>query len=116
MLQKKKVVLYGRTLFIAGLGESLSADPGLEIRRVEAGEGNDLERMCHEVPDIIIVEMGVASGNLTLSLLREYPTVTLIALNPESERLLILSVKQQTVLAAADLEKVIWTSQPCEKE
>jgi hypothetical protein len=114
-VQNKKVVLCGGSLFIAGLDASLSAIPGLEIQCVNVHEEKDLEKLYSDGPNVIIVEMGLASGNLTLKLMREYPHVTLIALDPESESLLILSVRHHIVLAAADLEKVIQASPPYEE-
>jgi DNA-binding NarL/FixJ family response regulator len=107
MPEKKKVILYGSSLFIAGLDASLSDIPGLEIQRVEARLGNDLELVRAGTPDVIIVDLGVASKNLTLALLQKFPGVTMIGLDPESDQLLILSVQQQKAQAAADLVKVI---------
>jgi DNA-binding NarL/FixJ family response regulator len=104
---KKKVILYGGSLFIAGLDASLSTVPGLEIQRVEAHAGNDLELVRAGTPDVIIVDLGVASKTLTLALLQKFPGVTMIGLDPESDQLLILSVQQQKAQAAADLVKVI---------
>ena len=114
-MQNKKVVLCGGSLFIAGLDASLSAIPGLEIQRVIVHEEKDFEKLSNDGPHVIIVEMGLASGNLTLKLMREFPHATLIALDPESDDLLILSVKRRIVLAAADLKKVIQASPPYEE-
>ncbi len=110
MAKTKKVILYGGSLFIAGLYTSLSATPGLEIQRLEAKEGNDLDRVRACAPDVIVVELGAASKNLTFALLKKFPGVTLIGLDPESDRLLVLSIQQHTALAAADLVKVIQAS------
>ena len=107
MPKTKKIILYGSSLFIAGLDASLSAIPGLDIQRVEAKAGDDLEHVRAVAPEVIIVEMGIASKNLTFTLLQKFQGVTLIGLNPESDHLLVVSVQQQTALAAADLVKVI---------
>ena len=111
-MQNKKIVLCGGSLFISGLEASLSANPGLEIQSVIVQEEKDLEKLSNYDPHFIIVEMGLASGNLTLKLLREFLRVTLIALDLDNDELLILSVKRRIVLAAADLEKVIQASPP----
>lgn len=116
MQQMKRVVLFGGSLFIAGLDASLSAIPGLEIQHVVGREEKDLLQVCKKAPNVIIVEMGFTSGNLTLTLLQKFPRATLIALDPESDRLLILTVKREIVLAAAELEKVIKASPPSEEE
>jgi hypothetical protein len=107
MQDTHKIVLYGGSLFIAGLDASLSSIPGLEIERVEADAGNDMERVRAAKPDVIIVELGIASCNLTLTLMTKFPGVTLIALDPESDRLLTLSVQEHTAWAVADLVKLI---------
>jgi trans-aconitate methyltransferase len=83
---------------------------------VEACEDNNLDRVRAGAPDVIIVDMGIASRNLTLTLLQKFPGVTLIGLDPESDRLLVLSVQHQTALAAADLVKVIQHPQPNEED
>jgi hypothetical protein len=114
MQKKQKILLYGGSLFIAGLNASLMAIPDLEIERVEAQAGNDMEWLRAARPDVIIVELGIASSNLTLTLITKFPGVTLLALNPESDRLLILSVQEQSVMAAADLVKVIHAHHPLE--
>lgn len=111
MPKSTKVILYGSSLFIAGLNASLSTIPGLEIERVEVHEGNDLERVRAAKPEVIVLEMGVTSKNLSLSLLQKFPGVRLIGLNLESDMLMILSVQEQKALAAEDLVKVIKVSQ-----
>ena len=107
MPQTKKVILYGSSLFIAGLDSSLSAAPGLEIRRLEVEAGSLLEQVRTGTPDVIVVDLGVAPGNLTFNLLQKFPDVTLLGLNPENDQLLILTIQQRKAQEAHDLLRVI---------
>ena len=104
-----KVILYGGSLFINGLSISLSAIPELEVHNVEAQTDDDLEWVRAEAPDVIIAELGIASGTMAPYVMKKYPGVTLIGLDTESDRLLIFSIKEQTAVAANDLVKVIQT-------
>lgn len=112
MSQTKKVILYGGSLFINGLSISLSAIPNLEVKRMEAQIDDDLEWVRTEAPDVIIAELGIATGTMAPILIKKYPGVTLIGLDTECNRLLVFSIKQQIALAANDLVKVIQTKNP----
>lgn len=107
MLQKKKVVLYGSSLFITGLEASLKVVPDLEIQRVEVKQQDSLDRLRAQAPDVIIIELGIATGDKTINLLKSFPGVALIGLDPESNQLMVLSLQQESVLTTADLVQVI---------
>jgi DNA-binding NarL/FixJ family response regulator len=107
MLQKKKVVLYGSSIFIAGLEASLKAVSGLEIQRVELQRDDSLDRLLTEAPDVIVIELGISSGDQAFSLLKAFPGVALIGLDTESNRLLVLSMQQESAMTTADLVQVI---------
>jgi len=107
MLQKKKVVLYGSSLFITGLETSLKVVPDLEIQRVEVRNQDSFDRLRNEAPDVIIIELGITAGDQTINLLKAFPGVALIGLDPESNRLLVLSMQQESAMTTADLVQVI---------
>jgi len=107
MMQTKKVVLYGSSLFIVGLEASLADVPRLDIQRLEAQRDDSLARLRAAAPDVIIVDLGASPGDQAFALLKEFPGVVLISLDLESDRLLVLSVHQQASLAVADLVEVI---------
>ena len=107
MQQSRRVVLYGSSLFISGLDASLSAVSGLEIRRVEGCGGDTLARVQSCAPDVVVIALGPASGDLVLALLRDLSGIILIGLDPESDRLLVLSAQQPVALGAADLIGII---------
>jgi DNA-binding NarL/FixJ family response regulator len=107
MVQKKKVVLYGSSLFITGLETSLKVVPDLEIQRMEVRNQDSLDRLRTEAPDVIIIELGIAAGDQTINLLKAFPGVALIGLDPESNRLMVLSMQQESAMTTADLVQVI---------
>ncbi len=102
-----KVILYGNSLFIAGLQSSLEGVPGLELLRVDPQPDLLQERICASRPDVLILESDAIAQKLSRLLLKELPHLTLIALDPESDRLLVLSVQRESPLAAADLVRLI---------
>src|SRR3990172_3862922 len=107
MMQTKKVVLYGSSLFIVGLEASLAAVPGLGNQRVDVQRDDSLDRVRAAAPEVIVVELGAAPGDQAFTLLKEFPGVVLIGLDLESDQLLVLSAHQQPSQAAADLVEVI---------
>ncbi len=111
MMQTKKVLLCGSSLFITGLQASLDAVAGLDLRRVQAQPDLLQKRLCEEAPDVLILELGTLPGDFSLTLLKEFPHLTLLGLDPESDRLLVLSGQSRRALTADDLLQVI-ESQP----
>ena len=107
MTQTKKVLLCGKSLFIASLQTSLEAVTDLRLTRLDARTDSLWNRLREEAPDVLILELGTLPGDLGLTLLKEFPHLMLIGLDSESERLLVLSVQEQTPLAVADLVRVI---------
>ena len=79
---------------------------------MEAQTDDDLEWVRTEAPEVIIAELGIATGTMAPILMNKFPGVTLIGLDTESNRLLVFSIKQQTALAANDLVKVIQKINP----
>ncbi len=107
MAQTKKVLLCGNSLFIAGLQTSLESVSDLQLTRLDARTDWLWKRLREEVPDVLILELGTMPGDQSLTLLKEFPRLMLIGLDPESDHLLVLSVQEQTPLAVADLVRVI---------
>lgn len=107
MSQTRHVFLYGSSLFIAGLEASLSSVPSITIRRPEMGESDLLACLQAAMPDFVVFELGAISDEVALSLLRGLPGVDLIGLDLETDRLLVMSVRQQTAPDTADLVRII---------
>ncbi len=102
-----RVALYGSSLFIEGLEESLKGVPGVEVLRLRA-EANDLLRQTRRVrPDSLVVEAGALSDQVSLGLLKELPGLLLVALDRETSDLLVLSGREARAVTTTDLVRVI---------
>jgi hypothetical protein len=108
MLEKQiRVVLYGSSLFLAGIEGSLSAEPGLEIVHIQPGTAE--KHLLHEVVDASLLAFDIheASPELMQALLMVAPHLAILALDPESDRLLVLSGQVSGARTIGDLTQVI---------
>ena len=124
MEEQHVVVLYGNSLFMAGVEASLRGQPGLDVVRIDATFPNPVQRLDALHPDVIIFDLtappstlpafGYAQARLPtsnlhspFSILQKHPGLSLIGLDLNSNQVLVLSGQQHTVLAADDLAQVI---------
>jgi hypothetical protein len=107
MAHPQKVLLYGSSLFIECLQASLEPVEELELERVEARLDLLRKRLDEYLPTVLILELGAAPGDFGLVLLKEFPHLTLIGVDLESDNLMVLSIQQEAPLAVADLVRVI---------
>jgi hypothetical protein len=108
MVEKQiRVVLYGSSLFLAGIEGSLRAEPGLEVVHIQPGSADKC--LLREVMDasLLAFEVHEASPELMRALLKEAPHLALLALDPESDRLLVLSGRASGARTTGDLTQVI---------
>ena len=108
MVEKQiRVALYGSSLFLIGIEGSLRAEPGLEIVHIQPDAAD--ERLLREVMDVSLLAFDVheASPELIQALLKEAPHLALLALDPESDRLLVLSGQVSGARTIGDLIQVI---------
>ena len=108
MVEKQiRVVLYGSSLFLIGIEGSLRAEPGLEVVHIQPDAPD--ECLLREVMDASLLAFDVheASPELMRALLKEAPHLALLALDPESDRLLVLSSQASGVRTIGDLTQVI---------
>ena len=107
MAHPQKVLLYGSSLFIECLQASLEPVTELELERVEARLDLLRKRLDEDQPSVLILELGAAPGDFCLALLKEFPHLTLIGVDLESDNLMVLSMQKEAPLAVADLVRVI---------
>jgi hypothetical protein len=102
-----RVALYGSSLFLSGIGRSLRAEPELEVIYIQADAPD--ECLLREVMDASLLAFDVheASPELMLALFKETPDLALLALDPESDRLMVLSSQISGARTIGDLIQVI---------
>ncbi len=108
-----RVVLYGSSLFIEGLEESLKVVPELEVLRLHSDVKDLLGEARRLRPDAVFVEVGALPDEICFGLLKELPGLLLVALDRESSQQLVLSGQQACAETTMDLVKLILKSNDC---
>ena len=107
MARGQRVVLYGDSLVLAGVGESLRRYPRLEVVVADASRGL-IESDLHTLrPGAVIIDLGLVSRELAFDLLHDHPDLLLIGLDPGGDRLIVLSGQQARALTTDDLVRLI---------
>lgn len=107
MAHPQKVLLYGSSLFIECLQASLEPVSELELERVEARPDLLRKRLDEDQPGVLILELGAAPGDFGLALLKEFPQLTLIGVDLESDNLMVLSMQKEAPQAVDGLVRLI---------
>ncbi len=102
-----RLILYGNSIFLAGIKAQLAHDPALELITVEAVRTDvvDWIRACQ--PQVVFFDLAMGYLDFAVALLHEQPGLLLIGVDPDSNELLVLSSQQKRAVAMADLLKVI---------
>lgn len=106
-MKKTRVVVYGRSLSMAGIAASLRANPGMEVFGVDPVTPAALQQMAELTPAVIVFDLGVVLSDLAIALLRGQPGLQLIGIDPSSNQLLVLSSHPAQALSVAELIEVI---------
>jgi len=111
--EPRKVVLYGNSLFLAGVEASLTDRTGLEVSRLEANLPDVQERLNALGPDVVILDMAESNAEFALTILREHPGLPLIGLDlSKNNQVLVLSGQEREAFTAHDLTAVILSQRP----
>ncbi len=100
-----KVVLYGNSLALSGVGASLEAHPGLHVVRVEATDASAAALRGLE-PDVIVFDVATAQPDL-VALWQRHPRVLPIGVDLLTHRAVVFSSQSERVLTTGDLLRVI---------
>ena len=100
-----KVVLYGNSLALSGVGASLEAHPGLHVVRVDAtGESDEALRELE--PDVVVFDLATAQPDV-VALWRRDPPALPIGVDLLKQQVVVFSGKRSRALTTADLVRVI---------
>jgi hypothetical protein len=105
------VVLYGNSVFLAGIRADLEGRTELKLLKIEPDcpDAADRIRACR--PTAILFDLCATQPDFAIALLREQPGPLLIGVDPSSDELLVLSSHPAQALSVADLVKVIQQKQ-----
>ena len=112
MEEQHIVVLYGNSLFMAGVEASLRGRHGLDVVRIDTTLPDAAQRLDALRPDVIIFDLIAPNSpfsnlHFPASILQEHPGISLIGLDLNSNTVIVFSSQQHTVLTANDLAQVI---------
>jgi hypothetical protein len=102
-----RVVLYGSSLYMAGLAASLKTNPSLNVIHIHAGSPAFEHCRQAQVPAAFVFDLGEMSADLALSQLRACPGLMLIGVDAASEDILVLSGQRARALTMNDLAQLI---------
>ncbi|MFP3895615.1 MAG: hypothetical protein ACLFV5_02090 [Anaerolineales bacterium] len=107
MDRRKRIVIYGSSLHMAGIAASLTADPGLEVVCINPHDPDASHRLKERDPAVIIFDTGDTDSELDINLLRDQPGTLLIGLDVSSDELLILSSHPKQAHSVSALVDII---------
>ncbi len=107
MVAKSCLILYGNSVFLAGIKAQLENTAALELITMQDApiDVADGVRACQ--PRALLFDLAMGYPDFAVALLHEQPGLLLIGVDPNSNELLVLSSQQKRAVAVADLLKVI---------
>jgi hypothetical protein len=103
----RRVVLYGSSLVVSAVGASLEECEGLELVRVDAGSADAPARLSALEPAAVVFDRVTTRPDFAMALLEQHPQALLIGVDPSSDRILVLSGREEQPASAADLVQMI---------
>lgn len=101
------VVLYGNTVFLAGIKAQLEGDPALTLIKVENCLPDAIDLIREHKPCALLYDLTMEESSCISRLLLEQSGLLLIGVDPSSDKLLVLSGQSVQALSVADLLAVI---------
>ncbi len=107
MAKNSRLILYGNSVFLAGIKAQLEQVPALELIVLETGQTAVVEWICACRPQVVFFDLAMGYPDFAVPLLHELPGLLLIGVDPNSNELLILSSQQERAVEVTDLLKAI---------
>lgn len=104
-----RVVLYGKSLVLAGVEASLKAYPSLEVISLDAGGGTTIQELCAYHASVLIFDVAAVPPEFPFSLLCEQPELMLVGLDAAGDKSLLLSGRQARSMTTGQLVQIIET-------
>lgn len=101
------ILIYGNSLFVAGVAAELGTMPNLSIERIDTADLKMVPQLYATCPTLLIVDLATTSADIVLTCLIECPTLVLIGLDLKGSRVVILSSKSFPVTTVQELTSVI---------
>ncbi len=107
MEKRKRVVVYGRSLNLAGIAASLRANSSMEVLCVSPDSPTARQSLEENSLAAIVFELSDSSPSLYVKLLRDQPGLLLIGVDPCKNDIRIFSSHSDKAVSITDLVNVI---------
>ncbi len=107
MAARSWVVVYGSSMFLAGIGEQLRQSGKLNVRTIEPDGAAAAARIRRLHPAVVLIDLAGAQPDATIALLRDQPGLIVMAVDPSSDKVLVLSGRQEQAMSATDLVQIV---------
>ncbi|MDF1519777.1 MAG: hypothetical protein P1P73_04780 [Brevefilum sp.] len=107
MSAKRKVLIYGRSLSLAGISACLELDDDLEVKFVDPHDFRAKQYLDEFNPETILYDLNDPPNDLDLDLLQQRPGLLLIGVDPSSDEVLVLRGQRSRVVTAGELSQLI---------
>lgn len=101
------LVLYGNSIFLAGLKADLVHLIELELVTIDAHlpDPEDRIRQCN--PSVVIFDFATAHPDFAMRLLRDRPNLLLLGVDPSRDEVIVVSGRPERALSTQELVRVI---------
>lgn len=101
------LVLYGNSMFLAGIRAELERLTPLRIITMATGCPDAAARIASLNPHIVLFDLSADQPGFAVSLLRRRPGLLLIGVDPSTDNLMVLSCQPAEALSMPDLVEII---------
>lgn len=101
------LVLYGNSMFLAGIRAELERLTSLRIITMATGGPDAAARIASLDPHVVLFDLSADQPGFAVSLLRRQPGLLLIGVDPSTDKLMVLSCQPAEALSVPDLVEVI---------
>ena len=107
MSSVKSIVIFGRSLNLAGIGACLKKKQELDVLEIDPQDPDARKRLEEVTADVILFDLLDPPNDLDMALLRSKPGLLLIGVDPSSDEVLILKGQCSRVMTAGELSQLI---------
>ena len=107
MVADSRLVLYGDSVFLAGIKAELERLSALELIAVEPGGADVTDLIRSWNPCAVLFDLNAEHADFAIALLRQKPDLLVIGVDPACSELLLLSGRSTQALSVMELFEVI---------
>lgn len=107
MTTNPDVILYGGSLFLAGIQAQLERETTLELLALGAGQADALDLIRSLRPRAVLFDLTMDQPEFAIPCLRDQPGLLLIGMDPSLDEMLIFSTRPARARAVNDLVQLI---------